>query len=311
MKKKTAAVLIAGWVAAWASGAEMPRMLLAAGNKVFVMESDKSVSWVFAGAGGVYDAWPMTNGNVLFSSKFAVLEVTPEKKTVWEYRVEPNAKLNELDSCQLLENGNILIMDSGHNRLIEVNRAKEILVEIPLPSKAESPHARYRIGRKTVRGTYLVGMLQDRVQEYAANGTLLREINLKTLGTQQGGFFVFDIVELKNGNLIISTGFDGRWLEVTPDNKIVWEVSKKTMPELNICFAGGAVRLPDGNTILCNGDWHVKKEANQAVQLLEVTPDYRIAWSVSHSDLEGRIAPVQEKENKLAQFQLTQVKVLP
>lgn len=312
MKRKIIAILLSGWFASRVAGAEMPRMLLAAGDKVFVMEPSKSVSWTFGGKGaGVYDAWPMANGNVLFSSKFSVCEVTPEKQIVWEYQVEPNAETSEIDSCQPLENGNILIMDSGHNRLIEVNRAKEIKVEIPLPSKVEGPHGRYRIGRKSSRGTYLIGMLQDRVQEYAADGKLLRDIDLKTLGTPQGAFYVFEIVELKNGNLILSTGFDGRWLEVTPDNKIVWEVSKKTMPGLNICFAGGAVRLPNGHTILCNGDWHATHADHQEVQLLEVTSDYRVAWSVLHSDLLGHVTPVPNKMNGLQQFLLTQVKLLP
>jgi hypothetical protein len=275
--------LVAGMLLAQPALAQMPRMLVAAGDKVFTLEPDKSVSWVLDGQRLLFDAWPLANGNVLFSSKFAVYEVNPEKQVVWQYDVEPDSS-NEIDACQPLDNGNVLIMDSGSNRLIEVNRAKEIQVEIQLPSKEENPHRRYRIARKTSSGKYHIAMLPDRVLEYAADGKLLRELDLKTLGAAQGELHSFEILDLPNGNLLISTGFDGRWLEVTPENRVVWEVSKKTMPDLKVGFAAGAIRLPSGNTILCNGDWHTKDPEVQKMQLLETTQDHEVVWSVSHAE---------------------------
>lgn len=287
---------------------QIPRMVIAGGQQIFVIEPDKSVSWVFGGYDGVYDVWPLSNGNFLFSHKYGVCEVNPGKKIVWEYSLEHNA-LNEINSCQPLDNGNILILDSGNNRLIEVNRKKDIMVEIKLPSTAKSPHDRYRIGRK-IKKSYYVSMLPDKVLKFDRNGKQTCEINMNVFGKQNEPFYAFETLPLKGGNLLFSTGYDGRFLEVTPDSKVVWEVSEKTMPWLKIQFSGGAVRLSNGNTILCNADWHIKDHEAQEYQLLEITKDYKLGWAIKYSDLSGLVEPYLEKKTGMNEFRVTQVKII-
>ena len=287
---------------------QVPRMVIAGGQQIFVIEPDRSVSWVFGCYDGVYDVWPLSNGNFLFSHKYGVCEVSHGKKIVWEYSLEHNA-LNEINSCQPLDDGNILILDSGNNRLIEVNRKKDIMVEIKLPSTAKSPHDRYRIGRKTKK-SYYVSMLPYKVLKFDRNGKQTFEINMNVFGKQNKPFYAFETLPLKSGNLLFSTGYDGRFLEVTPDSKVVWEVSEKTIPWLKIQFSGGAVRLSNGNTILCNADWHVTNKDKQEFQLLEITKDYKLVWAIKYDDLSGLVEPYLEKKTGMNEFRVTQVKII-
>ncbi|MCP4313397.1 MAG: hypothetical protein GY790_19235 [Bacteroidetes bacterium] len=276
---------------------QLPRTLIAAGNKVFVLEQDKTVSWIYQSSdGGLYDAWPLESGNVLFSTKYGVYEVSPQKEIVWEYTVEKNG-LNEIEACQPLDNGKVLIVDAGNNRLIELNQAKEVVAEIPLPSKAENIHWRYRLGRKTKRGNYLVAMLPDKIIEVDKSGKIRREIDLKEYGELQGQGMLhsFEVLELDDGNLLLSTGFDGRWLEINAEGSLIWEFSKNTNPDIEICFAGGAQQLENGNFILCNADYHTTDPQKQKVQLLELTPDNKIVNTVLFDDLAQSIPLNKEK----------------
>jgi hypothetical protein len=299
--KKIIAFTIILFFALTTAFAQIPRMLIAAGNKVFVLEPDKTVSWIYkAKEGGLYDAWPLETGNVLFSTRCGVYEVTPQKKIVWEYIVENNSS-NEIESCQPISNGNVLIVDAGNNRLIELNQAKEVVVEIPLPSKSENVHWRYRLGRKNKRGNYLIAMLPDKIIEVDKRGKLHREIDLKRYGETQGQGMLhsFDVLELDDGNLLVSTGFDGRWLEIDAEGNLVWEFSKNTHPDIEICFAGGAEQLENGNFILCNADYHTTDPKQQKVQLLELTPDNKIVNRILFDDLAQFIELNKEKNKKM------------
>ncbi|VGO19532.1 hypothetical protein SCARR_01591 [Pontiella sulfatireligans] len=295
--RKTAALSVILICSVTAAFAQLPRLLVAGGNKVFVLEPDKTVSWVYqANAGGLYDAWPLESGHVLFSTRCGVHEVTPQKKIVWEYVLEKKRGV-EIDACQPLENGNVLMIDSGNNRLVEVNKDNDIVVEVLLPSTSEKIHWRYRLGRKNRRGNYLVAMLPDKIIEVDAAGKLHREIDLKRYGKPQGQGMLhsFEVLELDDGNLLVSTGFDGRWLEIDADGNAVWEFSKQTHPDIEICFAGGAQQLENGHFILCNADYHTTDPEQQKVQLLEVTPDHKIVNRVLFDELAPLIQLNKEK----------------
>jgi hypothetical protein len=95
---------------------QIPCVVIAGGQQIFVLEPDKTVSWFFGGYEGVYDVWPMLAGNFLFSHRYGVCEVNKDKKIAWEYSVERNP-LNEINPCQPLDNGNILILDSRNTIL--------------------------------------------------------------------------------------------------------------------------------------------------------------------------------------------------
>lgn len=104
--------------------------------RIIEVNQDKEVVWVYGGAANETLYFPsidqrLENGNTLIgdnvgmlnNSSARVIEVTPDKKIVWEY----TEGLVGVYTLQRLENGNTLICDQFNDRVIEVNPAKEIV----------------------------------------------------------------------------------------------------------------------------------------------------------------------------------------
>src|SRR5690349_2025236 len=71
----------------------IPRRLLIADDstrRLAVVAPDGSLEWEVE-AGPIHDAWVLPNGNILFQKGWTkIVEVTPEKKVVWEYDAAMN-----------------------------------------------------------------------------------------------------------------------------------------------------------------------------------------------------------------------------
>ncbi len=80
-----------------------------------VREYDRSgaIVWEYPGVSDVFEALRLDNGNTLIGcgTQKRVIEVTPEKKTVWELTAAdaPDLNLNWITSLQVLKNGNFVI----------------------------------------------------------------------------------------------------------------------------------------------------------------------------------------------------------
>ena len=95
-----------------------------------------------------HDPDPLPNGNILIFDNFVargaeqgsgVVEFDPRsRKTVWQYHGEPDRHLaSQTRSCQqLLGNGNVLINEADHGRIIEVDRQGATVWEYVHPLRA-------------------------------------------------------------------------------------------------------------------------------------------------------------------------------
>jgi len=206
----------------------------------------------------------LANGNILFSHLKGVKEITvSDKKVVWEYKTEGR---NEIHACQPLENGVVMVAESGTMRIVEVNRDMEIITEIKLQTKIKNPHARMRKARKTKHGTYIVGQYAEAVmREYDGDGKIIREYKQKN---------AFGASPLPNGNLLLSTGDAHTVKEIDKDDNVVWQIEENELPGNPLRFIAGLQRLSNGNTLVCNwgGHGHVGKQP----QVFEVTPDKKV-----------------------------------
>ncbi len=233
------------------------------GNKVCIMEKDGTISWEVK-ASRPQDVWMLANGNILFSHLKGVKEITvSDKKVVWEYKTEGR---NEIHACQPLENGVVMVAESGTMRIVEVNRDMEIITEIKLQTKIKNPHARMRKARKTKHGTYIVGQYAEAVmREYDGDGKIIREYKQKN---------AFGASPLPNGNLLLSTGDAHTVKEIDKDDNVVWQIEENELPGNPLRFIAGLQRLSNGNTLVCNwgGHGHVGKQP----QVFEVTPDKKV-----------------------------------
>src|SRR5215212_7574904 len=126
---------------------------------VVLLNEKGEVEWEVPCKATSHDIALLPNGNfLLHTGNTTVVEMTPEKKVVWQYEAKPmpGKKGVEIHACQRLENGNTLISESGNARLVEVDKDGKIVKEIALKVEKPSTHSDTRLVRKLKNGHYLV-----------------------------------------------------------------------------------------------------------------------------------------------------------
>ena len=57
---------------------------------------------------------------------------------------------------------------------------------------------------------------------------------------------------------------------------------------MQLFYLMGVQRLPNGNTLICNGDFHIKELPRGEVMIFEVTPEKEVVWKLTRSDIGKR-----------------------
>lgn len=236
-------------------------------GKVCVVSADGKIEWEYA-CTHPQDCWRLPNGNYLFCHVHGAIEMSPEKKIVWEYKADPET---EVHACQPLPDGRVLVVENGPCRIIEVDRAGQIAREVKLavPPASVHVHDQFRGVRKTKAGHYLVCRKGEHiVQELDGKGKVLRDI--KVPGD------VHEAVPLPDGHLLITCGDGHKVIELDAKEKVVWELNENEVPGNPLRLMGGCQRLPNGNTVFCNylGHGHLGEQPH----FFEITRDKKIVW---------------------------------
>jgi len=215
------------------------------------------------------DVWMLTNGNILFSRMQYVAEVTPTKQVVWRYDAP---KGTEIHTCQPIGLNKVMFVRNGlPPKLMVVNiKTNKVVFEhtVPAPSLTDkrSVHGQYRRARYTAQGTYLLAALtMNQVFEFDKHWHAVWSYKVRS---------PWAAIRLKNGNTLITDEQDVKTIEVTPDKRIVWEISPADIPEkYRYENSQSVTRLANGDTIICS-----RGGSNHGPQLVEVTPDKTVVW---------------------------------
>ena len=281
-----------------------PRRVLAADDsthRLAIVAPDGSLEWEIK-VGAIHDASVLPNGNVLLQQGWTkIIEVTPDKKTVWEYDA---GKMNgnegrpvEVHAFQRLADGLTMIAESGPARLIEVDREGRVRHEIKLKVNHPSTHSDTRLARKLANGNYLVAHESDgAVREYDSKGNVVWEYEVPLFGKERKGGHgpeafgnsVFSAIRLPNGNTLIGAGNGHSVLEVTPKKEIVWKVEQNDLPGITLAWVTRVERLANGNTLI--GNCHAGLDNPQ---FIEVTKDKKVVWTWKDFKNFGNSTPVQ------------------
>ena len=281
-----------------------PRRILAGDDstqRLAIVAPDGKLEWEIK-VGAIHDAHVLPNGNILTQQGWTkIVEVTPDKKTVWEYDA---AKMNgndgknvEVHAFQRLDDGATMIAESGPARIIEVDRDGKLRREIKLKVTHPSTHSDTRLVRKIANGNYLVAHESDGfVREYDASGAVVWEFEVPLFGKERKGGHgpeafgnsLFSAIRLPNGNTLIGAGNGHSVLEVTPAKEIVWKVEQNDLPGITLAWVTRVERLADGNTLI--GNCHAGPEQPQ---FIEVTPAKKVVWAFKDFTNFGNSMPVQ------------------
>jgi hypothetical protein len=281
-----------------------PRRVLGADDstrKLAIIAPDGAVEWEIK-VGAIHDASVLPDGNILFQQGWTkIVEVTPEKKTVWEYdagKMNGNeGKRVEVHSFQRLDNGLTMIAESGTARIIEVDKDGKIQHEIRLKVNHPNPHSDTRLVRKMANDHYLVAHENDgTVREYDSAGKIVWEYEIPLFGKERKGGHgpeafgnsVFSAARLANGNTLIGGGNGHCVLEVTGQKEIVWKLEQNDLPGITLAWVTRVERLPNGNTRF--GNCHAGPDNPQ---FIEVTKDKQVVWTFKDFKNFGNSMPVQ------------------
>ena len=238
------------------------------GGKVATVSADGKIDVLYE-CKAPQDCWRLPNGNTLFCFVSGAIELTPDKKIVWEYKVPTDVKV-EVHACQPLPDGKVMIVECGPSRIIEVGRDGKIAKEIKLATAPEVKlHNQFRGTRKLANGHYMVTLKgEGKIVELDGIGKVLREV--KVPGDPHGAW------ALPDGHLLVTCGDGHKVIELDAQDKVVWELNENDLPGNPLRLMAGAQRLPNGNTVLCVylGHGHIGEQP----MVIEVTREKKVVW---------------------------------
>ncbi len=275
-------------LAADSEPSKITHSMFIAGGETAILSGDGNELWKYPEA--TRDGFVLPNGNLLLAvSKNkeypggAVVEVTRENKVVFEYK----GTQSEVNTAQALPNGNIMLTEAGANpRLLEVDRAGKIVVEVALQCQNTNHHMESRMARKLANGNYLVPQLIDKVvREYTPDGKIVWEYKAPV---EPKDAWPFTAIRLPDGHTLVNLTHSNTVVELDASAKVVWQLTNADLPQPLLKDPCGAQRLPNGNTVITSYG-----AGDQTVKLLEVTRDKKIVWTFE-----------REKKGGIHEFQI-------
>ena len=277
------------------------RLVTQGNGKLAIVEKDGTVSWEMPW-GGIHDIHVLKNGNIMVQKQMRIISEidVKSKKVVWSYDASQQngnaGKRVEVHAFQPLENGNVMIVESGPARVIEINRNGEIQKEFKLKVENPHPHTDSRLARKLSNGHYLVCHEADgKIREYDSDGKVAWEYEVPMFGKKKKGGHgpeafgnkAYCAVRLKNGNTLIATGNGHSVIEVTPAKEVVWKIAQNDLPNITLAWVTTLEVLPNGNYVVGNCHAGPKNPL-----LIEIEPKTKkVVWTFDQFERFGNSVP--------------------
>lgn len=160
-----------------------------------------------------------------------VIVVDRHKRLLWQYGTTgtsgngPN-QLNNPNSAQLLDNGNVLIADEGNNRAIEVSNDGAILHTFTAGGTLNGVAFASRLANGD---TLITDSNNNRIVEVDAQDHIVWQYATNLMAGSSPNPLPTRAVELRNGDILISDQFNQRVIEITPGKQIVFQQGQLNM----------------------------------------------------------------------------------
>ena len=169
-----------------------------------------------------------------------------------------------------------MICQSGNGRLDLIELERGTLVEKARVSLVDAKilhgaHFNSRTVRKTSRGTYLVGLLdqaKDGGLEISATGAVIRRFPEAR----------YAVVEMPGGGYLGAGGDNRNVIGYDAEGKVIWRLGTNDLPDFPIGFCAGVHANPDGSILVANWGGHTQTDA-PCIGL--IAPDRKsLLWSI-------------------------------
>lgn len=194
-----------------------------------------------------------------------IIEVNQKGEIVWSFQDE----LLFAHSAKELTNGNLLLVDTTNNRLLEVSREKEIIWSSeswPQGELADGSRFNYpNDAEELANGRFLVtDRNNNRVVEIDRSGKIYWQ--KKKLNRPHNAD------RLENGNTLISDSENDKVIELNPAGQVVWSygcgVADKDSP-CQLYWPRDVDKLESDNYLITDARHH---------RVIEVTPEGEVVW---------------------------------
>ena len=301
--QRTRSIFSSFLLLAFASCAAQGHRVLTQGNgRLAIVEADGAIEWEMPW-GGIHDIHALPSGNVMVQQGGAsVVEIDrATKEVVWRYDSKQSngnqGKRVEVHAFEPLEDGRVMIAESGPARIIEVDRQGALLSVTKLKVDRPHPHTDTRLVRKIAANRYLVchegdGFVREYEQE---TGAVVWEYDVPLFGRDRKGGHgpdsfgdkCFCALRLKSGNTLIATGNGHSVIEVTPTKEVVWRLQQDELPGIRLAWVTTLEVLPNGNYVI--GNCHAGPGQPLLVEVSPATKE--VVWTFDRFERFGNSVP--------------------
>jgi hypothetical protein len=223
-------------------------------------------------------------GDLLISYGRGAKLISSEGKTIWDYPVDGGS---ELFSAIQLADGGFLLAHSGHPaKMVELDKKGRTRKIVAFDTDIENRHAQIRQVIKSSEGTYLIPLMgKGEVVELDQKGNEL--LRFKVEGNP------FSVLELNNGNILVSCGDAHIAMEVErKTGKPVGTIRRNEFDGVLLNFVAQIVETENNTRLICNWNGHARGKDAEQPALLEVNNENRLVWSLEEGAGIGRISCV-------------------
>jgi len=137
--------------------------------------------------------------------------------------------------------------------------------------------------RLTATGTILLGS-GPVVYEVGRDSKIVWQHSVK------GSNHIYKAVRLPNGNTLLASGYGAFLVEMAPDGAWIRTFGRDPEQKVNYPqFFADFQLLANGNIVIANWMGHKREDSRKGQQLVEYTPDGKIAWTWHNPGLAGCI----------------------
>jgi hypothetical protein len=232
------------------------------------------------------------NGNLLLAYGKGAKLITADHKTIWDYPVEANSEL--FSATQLPDGGFLLAYSGNPAKIVELDKKGRPRKTFSFDTGITNRHAQLRQVIKSKQGTYLIPVMgRGEVVELDKRGKEI--LRFKTEGNP------FSVLEMKNGNLLVSCGDAHSLIEVERHTgQQIRKTGREDIDGIKLNFVAQIAELANNNKLICNWNGHAKgKEAEQPA-LIEVDANNRLVWFMNEGNGIGKVScvfPVRDEKS--------------
>ncbi len=235
-----------------ATGPKAGHTIVTTTTKVIELDAWRNQVGVFA-ASQAWSALFLADGGVLVADagadKVQEFSDSAAKKTAFTGRAIWQLGIGGVSAprgATKTKSGNIVVADTGHNRILEIDGSNKIVWEFK--TNLSAPHWAERLPSGN---TLVVDTGNNRVIEVKPDGSLawgLGDGSTDTLNNPTTA------QRLPNGNTLVCDAGNGRVMEVNAQNQLVWMAPGRGGDVGTLANPNSARRLANGNTLIADTD---------------------------------------------------------